>query len=396
MINVAPQIHRKGSGGAKATTDTPDAIVNGKGPAFGPQDLYTFYNETALLNSGIDGSGVDCTALIEDSNFDPAGLDAFNSQFGLPAFNGGNLAESFPTTDPGVNGDAIETVLDISYAHAIAPGAPINVYIGDQTNSNTGLGIVDAMLQAVHDNSCGAISISFSICGGSNRFYKGFDGLFAQANSQGQSVFVGSGDNGSAGLLLNKKTGACVPSTKPRVNEMAASPHVSAIGGTQFNANFDSSGNDVGFVAESVWNDSSGASGGGKSKIFKKPSFQLGVTPKKDKKRDIPDIAIGASPNSPGFFLATTGTVGCCIGGTSVSAPMWAGIAQLIAQSKSSRVGNINARLYQLGSSNSAAIRDVTSGNNSFGGVTGFSAGAGYDLASGWGTPDIAAFVEAF
>jgi subtilase family serine protease len=395
MVNVVPQVHRK-SGGSKATADGPDAIVNGQGPAFGPQDIYTFYNETALLNSGTDGGGTDCTALIEDSNIDAASLAAFNSKFGLPAFNGANLTETFSTTDPGLNDDAIETSLDISYLHAIAPGTPINVYIGDQQNSHSGLGIVDSMLKAVHDNKCGAISISFAVCGGSNRFYKNFDGLFAQANSQGQSVFVGAGDNGSAWLAFNKRTGACVVSGKVRANEMASSPHVSAIGGTQFTASFDGSGNDNGFVAEGVWNDSSGAGGGGKSKIFKKPSFQLGVTPKKDKKRDSPDISFGASPNSPGFFVAQSGAVKCCIGGTSVSAPIWAGIAQLIAQSKSSRIGNINVRLYQLGSSDSAAIRDVTSGNNSFHGVGGFSAGPGYDLASGWGTPDITAFVAAF
>jgi subtilase family serine protease len=396
MINVAPMVHRRGSD-SKAVTAAPDAIVNAQGPAFGPQDIYTFYNETSLLNSGIDGSGADCIALIEDSNVDEASLDAFNSQFGLPAFNSGNFSDSFPTTDPGVNGDSLEAMVDINYAHASAPGTPINVYIGNQKNSRTSLGLLDAIVKAVQDNDCGAISISFGVCGGSKKFYRGLDGVFAQANAQGQSIYVASGDTGSAGLIVNKRTHNCGVSSKPAVTEIAASPHVSSIGGTEFNATFDGSGNDVGSVAESVWDDATGASGGGRSKVFKKPSFQDGVTSKREKKRDIPDISFGASTDNPGFFYGQSGSVTCCVGGTSISAPIWAGIAQLIAESKAAaRIGNINVRLYQLGSSGSPAIRDVTSGNNSFHGVGGFVAGPGYDLASGWGTPDIAAFVEGF
>ena len=395
MLHAAPTVHRAPGANSNGNA-SPDVIINGRGPAFGPGDLYTFYNETPVLTSGIDGSNTDCIALIEDSDFDMASLDAFNSQFGLPAFNGANLGVTFPTSDPGTNSDALETVVDLNYSHAIAPGTPLNAYIGNQGNTTSGLGILDAMQTAVIDDRCGAISISFSICGGSPRFYHSLDALFAQASSHGQSVFVSSGDTGSAGLVFDKRTRACVPSAKPRVSEMAASPHVTAIGGTQFIANFDSNGNDVGSVAESVWNDIDGASGGGKSKIFKKPAFQRGVTPKGNK-RAIPDISIAASPTMPGYFFGEFGTVQCCLGGTSFGAPIFAGIAQLVAQSKSlTRVGNINSNLYQLGSTGSAAIRDVTSGNNGFHGTPGFSAGLGFDLATGWGTPDVAAFVLNF
>jgi len=395
MLHAAPTVHRA-HGAISNAAASPDAIVNGNGPAFAPADQYAFYNETPLLTSGVDGRGTDCLAVVEDSNFDMASLDAYNSQFGLPAFSGANLTATFSTTDPGTNNDEIETLVDLNLAHATAPGASLNAYIGNQADTTTGLGIVDAMQKAVVDNICGAISISFSICGGAAKFYRALDGLFAQANSQGQSVFVSSGDTGSAGPLFNKKTRACVPSTKPRVSEMAASPHATAVGGTQFTANFDSSGDDVGHVAESVWNDSDGASGGGKSKIFKKPAFQIGVRPKSNK-RDIPDISMAAAPTAPGYFFGESGSVQCCIGGTSIGVPIWAGITELIAQSRSStRIGNINSGLYLLGSSGNAAIRDVTSGDNHFRGTKGYSAGPGFDLATGWGTPDIAAFVASF
>ena len=58
---------------------------NGQGEAFGPADIYTFYDETPLLNSNIDGSGDGCIAVVEDSNIDDAAADAFNTQFDLPA-----------------------------------------------------------------------------------------------------------------------------------------------------------------------------------------------------------------------------------------------------------------------------------------------------------------------
>jgi subtilase family serine protease len=89
----------------------------------------------------------------------------------------------------------------------------------------------------------------------------------------------------------------------------------------------------------------------------------------------------------------------CCVGGTSIAAPMWAGIAKLVEQSLGSRVGNLNPRIYQLGALGNAAesgLRDVTAGNNSFNHVTGFAAGTGYNQTTGWGSADIATFVAAY
>jgi subtilase family serine protease len=179
---------------------------------------------------------------------------------------------------------------------------------------------------------------------------------------------------------------------------------VTAIGGTEFTPDYDVDGNDVGFVLETVWNDEYGATGGGQSKVFKKPAFQKGLFPK-DKKRDVPDISFGASPESPGFFFGgrdpytDSPAVECCIGGTSIGAPAWAGISQLISQEKGAKVGNLNRRIYQLGAEADGAttgIRDVTLGNNSVNGVAGFFAGPGYDKASGWGTIDMSIFVPAY
>ena len=89
----------------------------------------------------------------------------------------------------------------------------------------------------------------------------------------------------------------------------------------------------------------------------------------------------------------------CCIGGTSIGAPAWAGISQLIAQANGGPVGNLNTRIYQLGAEANGAttgIRDVTSGNTNYNRVPGFSALPGYDKASGWGTVDMGLYVPAY
>ena len=396
LLHSAP-VSQLVSVGAAATS--PDAHLLGFGNAFGPNDMATFYDSTPLLNQQVDGRGTDCLAVAEDSNLDRSGADAFNAHFGLPAFNSGNFQTVLVDgSDPGVTGDGIEAMVDVNYSHAAAPGAKIVVYVGDTSNSSTGSGLLDAILEAVSDNQCGAISISFSFCGGPHSFYKHLGNMFAQGAALGQSIFVSTGDDGAAGLVLSKAQQACVTANKATVNELAAAPQVTAIGGTQFTPNFDGNGNDVGSVAESAWSDSIGATGGGRSKVFKKPQFQAGFFPK-DKKRDLPDISLGASPSAPGFFFGDPATEFSLIGGTSIGAPYWAGISQLIAQSTGNRAGSINTRLYQLGalaSPGTTGIRDVTSGSNSFGNVAGFSAGPGYDKATGWGTVDIGVFVPAY
>lgn len=369
---------------------------NGFGTAFGPQDMQTFYDETPLLNSGTNGGSGDCLALAEASDYYSGSVNLFNSNFGLPALN---ITRVFVDgSSPGINGDEVETLLDIEWAHAVAPGAPIDVYIGNSTASGDPL--LDAISAAVNANACGAISISFGYCGGSSSFYSQTLGnLFAQAAAQGQSVFVSTGDQGSAGLVLNTRTNSCVTGTSANINEMAADWNVTAVGGTQFTPVY-SSNQDVGDVPESVWNDQAGAGGGGVSTVFTRPPYQQTVLPNAAM-REIPDVSMGASPYSPGFYfgddLGGSGVaeIDCCIGGTSIAAPMWAGLSKLIAQNNG-RLGAMNARIYQLGNGSAPGIRDVTSGNNAYNGVPGAIATAGYDDASGWGSADMASFAAAY
>ena len=269
-------------------------VTSGGSTAFGPFDVETFYDEAPLIAAGNGGSvSPDCIALDEDSDYLDAAVSLFATTFGFTPFN---IARVLPGgSSPGINGDETETLLDIDYAHATAPATPIHVYVDSS--------LYTSIQSSVTDNTCGAISISFIFCGSSSSFYTGLDTLFAQAASQGQSVFISSGDWGAAGLAYDSTNNTCVTGTTRNASELAASPHVTGVGGTTFNPQFDASGNDISVVGvapggiESAWN----SSGGGASLIFPKPAWQSGPGVPNDSARDVPDVGMIAW--SPGVFI---------------------------------------------------------------------------------------------
>jgi len=367
---------------------------SGGSTAFGPFDIEDFYNEAPLIAAGNGGSGApDCVALVEDSDYLDAAVSLFATAFGFPLFN---ITRVLPGgTSPGVNGDETEALLDIDYTHATAPATPIHVYLNSDVSTS--------IQSSITDNTCGAISISFISCGSPSSFFTGLDTWFAQAAAQGQSVFIASGDWGAAGLQYDAASNACVTGTTPNVSEIAASTHVTGVGGTTFTPQCDAYGNDISVVGaapggiETAW----GSSGGGASKIFPKPAWQTGRGVPNDSARDVPDVAMIAS--YPGVFIgadvSNVAQIQCCWGGTSVAAPLWAGYSRVIAQQHgSARLGLLNPTIYRVAAAALLAngIEDVTSGNNSFNDVTGFNAGVGYDQVTGWGSVDMTAFASAY
>jgi len=375
----------------------PDAVSSpgvgfGGSTAFGPFDIETFYDEAPLIKAGDSGTASpDCIALAEDSDYLDAAPALFDSSFG---FSSMNITRVLPgVTSPGTNGDETEAQLDIDYAHATAPATPIHVYVDASLETS--------ITKAITDNVCGAVSVSFIFCSSTNSFFTGLDGYFSEAAVQGQSVFVSSGDWGAAGLQYSSTSNSCVTGTTQNPSEMAGSPHVTAVGGTQFSPSYDGSGNDTSVVGvapggvEAAW----GSSGGGVSNIFSKPSWQTGTL--NDGKRDIPDVSMIAW--APYVFIGAdssgTAIIQCCWGGTSLSAPLWAGYTRVIAgKVGTARLGLINPTVYTLANAGAAAngLIDVASGNNSYNGVTGYNAGAGYDLVTGWGSPDMTKFANAY
>jgi subtilase family serine protease len=412
-----------------------NALVAGSGtttPQFGPQDMQTFYDELPLLNATppIDGSKADCIGAIEGSDVDDASLAAFNTQFNLPAFTASNFVRDFPDGSASVAGGSAytESLLDIEWSHALAPGAKIILYAGNYPVLGN-QGLVDALAGAVKANQCGALAVSFGTCG-TAKYFKMIDKYYKQAVAQKQTVLVATGDDGAAWPGKVSPFGGCYQPKTADINEMAGSTNVTAVGATQFTATYDQNGDDVGFVPEQVYNSCVtlstgticfGATGGGKSQVFAKPSYQSALTPA-DGTRDIPDVVLGGSPiGLPAFYLAYASSlyapgltggakVYCCVGGTSLDAPAVAAIVALIEHKKGGRIGNINSRLYALAKAHkktlsAIGLRDVTQGNNTywfglFGPtetkVKGYNAGKGYDLASGLGSIEIATFLNAF
>jgi pseudomonalisin len=366
----------------------PQVAVNGR-IGFGPQDVRTFYDETVM--SGQDGSG-GCVAIVGTSDFLDDAINAFQSQL-MSTEAGFNITRVVHGTNPGPThaGDETEAELDLEWSHAVATGAAQKFHFGKNLASN--------IAGAVND-SCDIVSISFAFCGPPSGYASPIDALMKKAAALGESVFVSSGDNGSAGYASLQ----CGPTGHPGVSEIAADPNVTAVGGTKFNPNYDSNFNDVGYSNnEQVWNAGSFATGGGASQIYRKPTYQSGPGVPADGRRDIPDVALIAG--APGAFWGHDsgggGAVACCINGTSLSAPLWAGFARMLSQVVGFRLGPMNPLIYQLANlqfgpqSAASGFHDITIGNNGLDGVIGFNAGPGYDQASGWGTIDFDVFAAA-
>ena len=133
-------------------------------------------------------------------------------RFRLPGCLGSPVQYDFLATDPqhheylpdgnqspGIGSDEAEALVDLEWGHAAAPGVPLRAYIGDQNSSTIIDPLSDGILQAVSDNTCGAISFSYVFCGSDDSFYSMTLGnAFIEAQMQGQSVFAASGDWGSA------------------------------------------------------------------------------------------------------------------------------------------------------------------------------------------------------
>ncbi len=342
------------------------------GVTLAPADLARAYGVDVLQAQGLTGAG-SSIAVVARSDFDLADVAAFGTRFGVAPRT---PVKVFVDGNPGVlpdEGELTEVLLDTQWAGALAPDADVSVVIGSTD------GDIPQALGEVVDRRLGqVVSVSFGLCEplSSTTVTELFDGLYTIANLQGQTVVVASGDSGSR---------ECEPDLPDvAVSALAASPHAVAVGGTALDPGFDDAGNATGYVGETVWNDRAGASGGGVSTLFARPSFQLGVGP--FTARALPDVSLPASPDSPGYAVVERGE-SIVVGGTSAGAPAFASLLALVNQ-RAARdgLGQLLPTLYRLGQDGLAGRReavfhDVVTGEN------GFPATPGFDLATGWGSP---------
>ena len=390
-----------------------------------PDDFATLYDLQSLYSAGITGAGQKI-AVLGQSAVQSADLSAFRSAAGL----GANLPtmvlvpHSGSATVQTASGDEAESDLDLQWSGAIARDASISfVYTGSSTN----YGVFDALVYAVENDTAPIISLSYGDCEPdySSADIATLESTLKQASAQGQTVIVASGDSGAADCDYTTDSETVTAASHGlAVDYPASSAYATAVGGTTLSegsGSYWSGSNDryngsvLSYIPETAWNDSADgagleASGGGKSVLFAKPSWQSGSGVPADGARDLPDIALAASPNHDGYLYCSEGSCSngfrdsgnylTVAGGTSFGAPAFAAILALLSQKNGGGVlGTINSRLYALAASSSGVFHDITSGDNKVpcssgttgcgsAGTIGYSAAAGYDLVTGLGSID--------
>jgi MYXO-CTERM domain-containing protein len=398
------------------------------GLTLGPADFATLYDTQPLLTAGTNGKGVNLV-IVGQTSYLATAISGFRTKFGITVTEKDILVPNTGTSAVNDSGDEGETELDLEWSSAVAQGANIIfVYTG---NNTADFGVDDAAAYAIEqgdklvpgtgNGGAQIISESYGGCDALEASDADVAGeIAAAANLEGITYVASSGDSGAAGCYGFGIGGLFV-------GPPSSLPGVTGVGGTQFPAAAQAAPffvNDVaveypiqgGASLEAVWNDSKKtpeSGGGGKSTIFPKPFFQQGGLTPNDNARDVPDVSLTASPNEVGYEVDQNGTFEP-YGGTSASTPSFAGILAMVNQAVAAKgaplgLGNINPMLYTLNKSAPTAFHDIVAGNNivpcrttkdpqcpASGSYGGYSATAGYDLATGLGTIDAANLVKAW
>jgi subtilase family serine protease len=374
-----------------------------------PGDFATIYNLTPVWNEGYRGAG-QTVAVVEDSLMKAADVTTFRKAFGLSQYKGTFTQETpagaLPCGNPGANSAEIEAALDAEWAGATAPDAAVVLAACADTRTEFG-GLIATLNLLSQKTIPNTISMSYGLCEAEmnpseiNQFAL----VFQQAVAQGVTVFVSSGDEGSASCDANE----AYATQGLHVSGFTSTPYNVSVGGTDFydtaaktNSSYWSAANSVTFssalsyVPEKTWNDSCadstilglegykvayGADGlcngypgfewvttssgsGGASVIFTKPSWQTVAGVPADNARDIPDVSLfsangfyghslvfcdsdAKSYGVPCNFANTTDAAMDLAGGTSFASPAMAGIFTLITQ-KYGNQGNADVGLYKL------------------------------------------------
>jgi uncharacterized protein (TIGR03437 family) len=386
-----------------------------------PDDFGTIYNVKALWNAGYDGTGQKIV-IAGQTDVALSDIQKFRARFLLPAADPQMILVP-NTKDPGtVQGDLGEADLDLEWSGATAPHATL-IYVYS-------FNVMDAVLYAIDQNLAPVLSLSYGACEPQSALsdMQTMQGWAQQANAQGMTWVNAAGDSGGDDCYTVSSSGSASGSTGLAVDSPADIPEVTGIGGTTLSegsgqywnaTNNANGGSAISYIPEIVWNDSTpgnpGAGGGGASTVFPKPAWQTGLGVPNNGARNVPDIALAASPYNDGYMVYTSdcspGSRTCpagaqaIFGGTSAGTPSFAGIVALLnhylvstrAQTVAG-VGNVNPRLYALAQAGTGAFHDVTTGDNivtvtcgtrsrnCVAGSFGYAAGQGYDQASGLGS----------
>lgn len=393
-----------------------------------PSQLQQAYDMNSLYHVGLTGAGK--TIVLVDSFGSPtiqSDLTTFDQETNLPAppsFKIIQPAGAVPPYDPNnydMGGWGFETSLDVEYAHAMAPGANI-LLVETPVSETTGVEgfpqIVEAENYVINHRLGDVISQSFGTAEQTfpSKFaIRALRGAYLNALVHRVTVLASSGDGGATDAsVYDPTTGAANYYPFPVDSWPSSDPLVTSVGGTQLH--LDADGNRT--APDNVWNDTAlfggpAAGGGGVSTVFSRPLFQTGVASVVGGARGNPDVSLSAAVDggvviylgytnvpqglTPGWYI---------VGGTSEASPVFSGVVAIADQAAHRDLGWLNPSLYALAGQSGKGLDDITAGDNSVSGtqalppdagdsfsVEGFTADAGYDLASGLGTVDGAQLV---
>jgi len=417
IIKIYPDIRHVGHV-EKAPPTTADCEAAFAVACYQPRQIQQAYNLPPLYRQRVTGKGK--TIVLVDSFGSPTikgDLSTFDKAFGLPAppslkmIQPAGKVPAFNPSSADMIGWAGETTLDVEYAHTIAPGASILLVETpvSETEGVTGFPqIVEAENFVINHHLGDVISQSF---GATEETFPGKKQIgqlrqaYVNADRHKVTVLASAGDTGAADV----KSDGVTFYESPVADWPASDPLVTGLGGTQLH--LDSNGGHT--SPDTVWNDTYNvptqqfiygdngpnplSTGGGKSKLFPRPSYQNDVSAEVGNGRGIPDISMSAACNGavdvyqsiPG---TTPGWYPTC--GTSEASPEFAGIVALADQVAGHSLGLVNPALYQLAQRREPGIVPVTAGNNTVSFTQdnqlftahGFSARNGYSTVAGVGT----------
>jgi len=271
-----------------------------------------------------------------------------------------------------------EETLDAQWTSGIASGAHVRIYAtGSLQFTDIDRALDRILADAAKEPGLRQVSMSLGL--GETYMAPGDvkteHAKFLRLAAAGINVFVSTGDAGS-----NPDSGGQHSGGPLQVEYESSDPCVIAVGGTTLKLAKDKSVREMGWAA----------GGGGKSKYFPRPAWQegKGIT---GSTRMVPDISATADPNYGGYVFLNGEPVPGGIGGTSWSAPIWAGLCALMNEARAGAgkpaLPFLNPLLYGL--KDATCLRDITSGSNGA-----YDAGSGYDMVTGLGVPNVKALVQ--
>jgi subtilase family serine protease len=354
----------------------PDERVHGNTTGSGPGGDFLGSDIRAAYAPGVtlDGAG-QAVGLFEFGPYNISDVQAYFSTIGQPL----NVPIVNELLD-GVTGvcgagcDDGEEVIDMEQSISMAPNlSAVIVYEGTDD--------VDMFNQMAVDNIAKQLSCSFGFLPADP---SSDEPIFQEFAAQGQNLFVASGDGGA--YYGNPTDCQNFSNLNGCVFYPADDPFITSAGGTDLTTN----GPGGTWQSETGW---VGSGGGWSTNGLAIPSYQVPVINSSNQGsktlRNIPDLA--AEANTDNYFCANGGCF-TGVGGTSLSAPRWAGfLAMANQQAGGQPIGFMNPTIYTVGQSTNydSDFHDITVGNNfNSGSPNMFSAVTGYDLVTGWGSPN--------